>query len=323
MGLNFFKCEQYEIWDSFIDESPQGSIFAKSIFLRSLGVAFECYFVAEGDVILAGAVVLLDKSKNPVSAPYSYTQYQGVFLSPALIGGDVHRKTPRELSVIDCIIASLSAIYSMISFCIHPSLTDVRAFQWFNYHSPGRGCFNIRIAYSGIVDLSQFESFDDYLLSIRPTRRSEYKKALKLGFSSEVSNDIDALLSLYKKTFFRQGIEVDDKHIRLIGSIIECAQKNGYGEIRLGRDVIGRAVSATFFLFDNRCAYYLIGANDPEYRTLPGGVYVFLESVRNAMDRGVRSVDVCGMNSPNRGDYKSSFNAQPVPYFLAEWNEPN
>ena len=76
------------------------------------------------------------------------------------------------------------------------------------------------------------------------------------------------------------------------------------------------------FLNDHRGAYYLIGANDPEYRHSGSGSYLMLESLRRSQERGLATVDFVGINSPNRGDFKTSFNAVPVPYFVATWERP-
>jgi hypothetical protein len=40
------------------------------------------------------------------------------------------------------------------------------------------------------------------------------------------------------------------------------------------------------------------------------------------MDNGMKMVDFGGINSPNRGDFKISFNAKPVPYFITSWDRP-
>jgi hypothetical protein len=44
-----------------------------------------------------------------------------------------------------------------------------------------------------------------------------------------------------------------------------------------------------------------------------------LNLIRDAMEKGLKYVDFCGVNSPNRGDYKISFNAELKPYFVTNY----
>jgi hypothetical protein len=137
-----------------------------------------------------------------------------------------------------------------------------------------------------------------------------------------VSRDIDTLDRLHGMTFERQGLGRTDGEIRLVRKITPAALDQGFGELLLCRNAAGDAISATVFLYDERCGYYLLGANDPNHRRANGGTFLFLENVRRCHARGLKWVDVCGINSPDRGDFKTSFNAVPVPYVVATWENP-
>jgi len=75
-------------------------------------------------------------------------------------------------------------------------------------------------------------------------------------------------------------------------------------------------------LFDQRRAYYLVGANEPHYRHTGSAAYLMLENIRRCQAKGLAAVDFVGINSPNRGDFKTSFNAVPVRYFDLTWERP-
>ena len=82
-------------------------------------------------------------------------------------------------------------------------------------------------------------------------------------------------------------------------------------------------MSASLFLFDNKCAYYLIGANNPAYRKFGVGTFVLYQQIKKSMELGLRRIDFVGINSPNRGDYKISFNAKSTPYYTLNWKAKN
>jgi lipid II:glycine glycyltransferase (peptidoglycan interpeptide bridge formation enzyme) len=84
----------------------------------------------------------------------------------------------------------------------------------------------------------------------------------------------------------------------------------------------GQVASALLFLHDTRTAYYLIGANDPAFRKTGSGAFLMAEVIGHYRQAGQQFVDFVGVNSPNRGDFKTSFGARPVPYFEVTWKKP-
>ena len=187
---------------------------------------------------------------------------------------------------------------------------------------PEKGQFSITLRYTGILDLSTWNSFDQYLLNIRTVRRQEYNKSKSSNLILESSNDIDMLDQLHSKTFERQGIERNVEEVRLLRSITSSALAKGYGQLLVCKNAEGIAISAIVFLYDSRCGYYMFAANDPEYRKTGCGTYLMLESIRQCKEKGLLKVDMVGINSPGRGDFKTSFNAVPVPYFIVHWERP-
>ena len=145
--------------------------------------------------------------------------------------------------------------------------------------------------------------------------KQEYKKAEK-QLKVQILDDVDILDILHSKTFERQGISRDAIQSNLVKSISKSALLNNYGSLRYAslNDV---PVSAVLFLYDDRSAYYLFGANDPEYRNLFGGTMLLVSMIEDVFKRGLKEVDFVGVNSPQRGDYKISYNADLRPYYVA------
>jgi lipid II:glycine glycyltransferase (peptidoglycan interpeptide bridge formation enzyme) len=137
-----------------------------------------------------------------------------------------------------------------------------------------------------------------------------------------VSNGLDTLNKLHRLTFERQGIKRKREEERLLWTISETALSKGFGQMLLCRDKQETAISATLFLYDSHCGYYLVGANDPEYRNTGSGNYLLLDNIRRCKEIGLSRVDFAGVNSPNRGDFKTSFDAFPIPYYVVTWEKP-
>lgn len=314
--MNKFKInsnEKKEVWDYFVDSSPQRSIFVKSKFLDSLSVDYDLVTCYRDNNIVAGAVLLKDSDGYPVNNPFKFTMYQGVLLAKQN-SQSINSRISFEFAVLEFFINQLTSLYNR--FCLAHSwrLNDIRPFQWFNYNEPYGEKINIVLRYTGILNLDGYQDFSDYFKSIRSVRRQEFRKASReLKFI--LSDDVYILKDLYRKTLERQEIELSEKDSKLIESIANATCANSYG--KLGLAILNDTpVSAVLFVQDDRSAYYLFGANDPEYRNMFSGTFLLINMINDAYDSGIREIDLVGVNSPNRGDFKLSLNAELKPYFL-------
>jgi len=311
------KCEDDEIWDKLASESKQGNLFVKTKFLNSMIYNYECYIVEDCGVVLCGAVVVIGEDGTPLLGQFPFSQYQGILFSRSLNDACYHKSTISQLEAQNALLSTLYAKYKTLSFSFHYNYSDIRGLQWFNYHNPEEKKFDISVSYTGLIDLREVVDLQEYMQKVRSVRRSEHRKSIKQKQFTRITNDVQILLDIYEKTFKRQGMDIAENEISMIRKLAKNAIEMKFGEIRVCYIDEMTASSATLFLFDENMAYYLIGANDPEYRNTPSGVFCFLESVEAAIQRKCEYIDVCGMNSPNRADFKLSFNARPTPYFVA------
>ena len=315
------RCEDTQRWNQFVDSSPQGTVFCGTPFLDALGEEYELLLVESDHRPQLGAVVL-KRNGQPIQAPYPFTMYQGILFDQTSRTMAHHSRVRWSLEVTHCLLAEMARRYDRISFCLHYGVDDLRSFQWFHYHEPAQGQFTIALRYTGLVSLASGPDLEAYLATIRKVRRYEYRRAVAEGLSVEVSTDLDTLDRLHQLTFERQGIARDPEERRLMLAIADAALSHGFGEMLLCRDTHGVAASATVFLYDRLSAYYLVAANNPDYRKADSGTYLMIENIRRCQARGLATLDCVGINSPNRGDYKISFNAKPVPYCVVGWERP-
>jgi hypothetical protein len=322
MAYVFKEWSDTASWDRFVAESPQGNVFCHSAFLDVAGGEYRRYVVEDSGAPVLAALVYLQNGE-PCRAPAPFTMYQGVMVSSAVWKHPVHSRVPECLRLTDFLLAGLKERYRRISFCLHHAFDDLRSFLWFHYHQPQLGRFNVDVRYTGLIPLSEYQSFDDYLASLRTVRRQEVRKAEKAGWTIESSMDVDLLDDLHAKTFARQGLERDEHEARFVRSLARAALDGGFGALWLCKGPAGEVAGANLFLFDQRHGYYMFGANDPEYRKSGSGTFLLAHCVRHCLERRLQAVDVVGINSPNRGDFKTSFNAAPRAYHVVTWEAPD
>ncbi len=324
--LSLEKCTDLAHWNSFVAGSPQGSVFCSTDFLNGMGLDYDLWFVFRDSQLQAGVAVLRHGDRI-LQAPLPLMLYHGVLFDAAIARMPLHRRVDRCLSLTEYLIGEMEALYDRISLCLHPAFEDLRPFQWFHYHEPQRGQFKIDLFYTGVIDLSSDPGFEQYLSEIRRVRRAEYRRGRSRGLVVEPSQDIESLVRLHEVTFDRQGLALGEGDAQAIRAIVQAGLDGGFGELLVCRDEEGETVSAQFYAFDADTGYILIGGHDPAHRgagggTASSGIYMALENIRRCAEMGLTRVDFCGINSPNRGAYKTSLNAGPTPYFVLDWERP-
>lgn len=304
-------------WDNFLTTSLHRSTFLSLNFLDSLNRKYEIITCIEDNgEILAGCVILFNEDGKPISSVFPFTEYQGLILKDFSQLSN-HKRISKEFKIIEFFIDELTKKYPALCLCQHYKFNDMRPFQWHNYHEPDKGMFKIDLRYTGVLDLTKFKSFDDFLMSIRPVRRQEFNKA-KQNVQFKWINDENILDNVHNKTFERQNIERSNQDSVLLKSITKNALDLNYG--KLCAAYVGEEVaSSILFVYDDTTAYYLFGANAPEHRNTFSGNFLMLNLIKDAFENNIKKIDFVGVNSPNRGDYKLSYNCELKPYFIAKY----
>lgn len=321
MSFELSECADEVVWDQWVRESPQGTPFCSSWFLGTLDAEVLRFLLLEDGRPVLGCL-LFKSHGNILRAPLPSCFYQGLLFAPGSKEAP-HRVVRKHLERTESLLAELERRFEAISFCLHPDSPDIRGFSWFHYHEPARGRFEIEVRYTGLVDLEPFESCNDYLGSIRELRRREYHKSVKRGCGTMEASDESALVPLFGETFARQGVQCTPAQLDFVTRVARAALQSGVGQILHCLNDAGEVVSAVLFLHGRGTSYYLFGANGDSAASCGAGTRIMVDSFFEAKKRGCRKVDLLGLNSPGRGDFKASFNAEPCVYFHAHWRKPD
>jgi len=308
--------EDKEVWNLFVRNSPQSNIFSESNFLDSLNIKYDLTTCYLKNKIVCGAPILYSQDGNVMTTQFPYTQYHGLLLAASEYNNS-HSRITNEFKIVNFYIKEILLKYKKICFSNSWRLNDLRPFQWFNYNNHEKGNFLVNLRYTGVLSIDNLKSLNDFLPLIRSVRRQEYKKA-SASLIFKFSDEVKILDDLHKKTFERQNITRSISEEELLKSITQSALKKGYGKIGVAY-LKSQPISAALFLQDKKSAYYLFGANHPNYRNLGSGTFVMINMINDAILNNYSEIDFCGVNSPNRGDFKISFNAEIKPYFICDY----
>lgn len=296
-------------WDALVARSPQGTVFSRSTFLRSLGVPFRRYVIGTPGQPQALCAALEDGGGEELIG-YAFTPYLGLLFLPdrAVLA---RQRVHDEFRLAQWAIEALTARYRAIAMTLSWHFTDLRPFLWHNYHDSALGQFSVTPRYTGVLDLDALDSAS-FPAQTRACRRQELRKGAAYEVREE--RDIEPFLALYASTFARQNIALSDTTLALVRSITSAALEHGYGRLSSCSTPQGTA-AMTLFVFDDKRAYYLFAANDPDMRNSGAATRLMFDNIFDAKARGLSELDFVGVNSPNRGDFKLSFNPELKLYF--------
>ena len=258
------ECFSDEEWDQFIKSSPQCTPFSLSSYIKVLSVDYRRYLFMMNNKTVA-SILILKPGDHAFSAPHPYTLYQGLAYSEtSLIGPS---KTSFYLRITQSLLQQLNSVHPNHSLCLHPSVYDMRAFQWHNYNDPISKRYSIDLRYTGIIPILEHQSFSKYLTTIRSSRRQDYKKSQKLGITLSRKNLVSDFIRLYGLTFARQSIQIPSAKIKITRDLVLSLLNSGIARLLSAIDQNGYICSSVVIVSDHICDYYMFGASDPDFRS--------------------------------------------------------
>jgi len=299
-------------WDALVYGSPQCNPFMLSAFISSLCVESTRYVFASAGKPEA-SILILNPGAEGFRAPYKYSLYQGIAYTPSNKTGS--SLVSSRLRTTQELLRLLNGIHPRHSLCLHPTVEDLRAFQWFNYDCLLDSRYLIDLMYTGIISIHAFSSYEDYFTSIRSSRRQDQKKSVSAGFQVVHSNDLEEFLRLYELTFARQRQILGEDEISFVRNMLTSLLDSEMVKILACINHLGDVVSSIVILSDPASDYYLFGATDPKYRSYGVNTLLLLDAIKASFLAGKKYFDMVGINSPNRGDFKTSFSAAPRQFF--------
>lgn len=308
------KISDDDIWDEHVDLSLESNPFLTSRFLRSIGQENSRFALFESQQFIAGACIFNYRGGN-FEAAHSFCLYQGLFFPNS--SKKSYSEENLRLKKMQRMIASIDSLQRPIRLSMHFNINDLRGIDWYYFQNNQSSLqAKTKVKYTGVIQLQEYGNFEEYLSTIRRERMREFLRSSESDTRIEIeSKDVESFMVLYQKTFARQGLVNSKDNLNRVFRIIQDGINQSYGNLSMLYSSFGEPISGVFILSDNRTDTYLFGANDTKYRNIHGSTRLLVEAVRKSYSDKKEIFDFCGMNSPQRGEFKSSFNALITPYF--------
>ncbi len=209
--------------------------------------------VKDGERVIARLPYVLDGKKilNP-----PYTQTLGIWFSKELLEFERgNSQLHRQKDIIAELLSQLPKARN-IDIELDHSVRYILPFRWHGFRIEPR--FSYRI-----MNLKDYETVKS---RIGKTVNKNVKAAQRNITVEEDSKDYECMLELQCMTYARQNRKPpypDEFTLKVMKNSVE----NGAGRLMIAKDESGIAHGAVFLLYDHNTCYYLLGGQNPDYKS--------------------------------------------------------
>jgi hypothetical protein len=302
--------EHFEEWDSFVQSSPQGTLFSTSGWLVASGQDFSIYGVMQKGRLVAGIPVAHRKlpmgvlsAEHPPLSPYL-----GVLHEPG--EAKYVKRITKEKEIHRAVAAKLKQDFGNVRFNFHPGETDLQPFVWEGYKSEVRYTYRMPLD-----DLTRI--WDD----MEKRRRNDIHRAERDGVSVEKTTHFEGFFSLVEKTFERQQMHAGFRESALRYN--ELLSRTGQSQIFIAKDADGSPIAGVYLVWDQHRAYYLLGGYDPEKGHTGASAIAMWEAIQFASNElNLTEFDFEGSMIPAVEQFFRKFGGTLTPYYSVSWSTP-
>jgi len=302
--------DEFPMWDDFVDESPQGTLFHKSFWLRALGSTPIIYGCFRGGTLFAGFPLPCRTEfgiKLAMSPPL--TPYLGVIFK--------HQDTKyvtrlsQEKRISREIARTLKGGFHHVSYGFPPGMVDLQPFVWEG--------FATSVTYTYIIHLEN--ELENIWMSLTDKNRNQIRKAEKDGITVVLSDDFNYTVSLVEKTFARQNKSLFPKSAACAYN--DVLKKRNQCKSFLAKDINNNLVAAVYIAWDNKRSYYQLGGYDSEKSHGGASALALWEAIRFSKNElGLREFDFEGSMIPRLEEFFREFGGELISCYHVDWTKP-
>ncbi len=305
--VRILKREEYDMWDAFVEQSDQNSIFSKSFWADNVCNHTKNKFHIYG---------VFNKNNELVAGLPIYSRRKGMFsiaiyppITPFMGVVYAKRKTDNfskiESYQKDVVIALNERVkkdFSYITLALHPTITDVRPFKWENWA--------IDVAYTYYVNLGDIKLLWEQL---DKSTKYDIKKAEENDLVFFESDEIKKFYEIYLSTYSRQSMSAPVSENFIAGLYMRLKPKNSCKIyfVKKGSELL----AASLVAFDSKIAYYLLAASNYDFKQYKASSLLLWKILEEVSGR-YKEIDLVGANTPNIISFKRGYVSKLVPYYV-------
>ena len=303
-------CEIEDIYSNFIKYSPQKNIFCSQEILEFFFNELDLFTINKNDEIKSFVYLIKDNNNFIISEPLIYS---GIINHPKLNMKSA-RYNHEVFKLNELIINEILSKYTHVNINLPLNFFDTRPFLWFNYGVENKKKFLVTPCYTSIINIKSRDK-DNIFNQIDDVKKRDIKKVL-CDNNYIVSNQVN--LNLIKK-FYQDTMKMNKGtfNINAFNRVFDFIEKQSKKDFVIQTTVyyLEKPLYSVLFLNDDVSSCYLYGSGDVEFKNRYAGSLALWKAIEESVDRKLHFIDLEGINSPYRGEYKLNFGGNIQSYF--------
>ncbi len=246
------KCieeDQYQKWNNFVENSPQGSIYSKTWYLDAFDANYKIFVVTEASNIIAGIIITKNEVglyTNPLLSKYLGVMYHE-------FKGNKYNVESKKRKIINLLIPEIKK-YKSFYFSFHPSFQQYLPFFWNGYKNT--------IRYTYWIDLLN-KSSDEIFNNCYSNLKNEIKYGQKQKFEYHKNIDFDVFYEILNKSFKRQGSNAPWSHDKIKNYYYRLRNRHVF-ELNGIANKAGEIMAVNGILYDRQVSSLIFNGIDIE-----------------------------------------------------------
>jgi hypothetical protein len=305
MSARILRNDEYELWDSFVDKSPQGFLFCKTWWLKSLTKDdFKICVIFEGDEIIAGLILPFISTKRIIQT--QLTQSLGIlFTDLSLNNMRLQKQLTKQKELTNLLILESEKYFKYFKIQFNYNYNFWLPLYWKNYNQTTKYTYIIDYAkYNPDIEFSRLSKGHKWIIN-----QVKNRKELTIVETTDI-------IEFYKeaeKTYIRQKKVIGYTFETLLQLHNELSVRNNSKIFKIV-DEFNNIHAMEYFIYDHNEAYYWLGASDEKYRNSGGHTYLTWYAI-NYFKNKVSFFNFGGSMLEQVEKNFRNFSAEPVQYF--------
>ncbi|MFN0200883.1 MAG: GNAT family N-acetyltransferase [Bacteroidia bacterium] len=290
-------------WNEFIENSPQGGVFALYEYASIVAENWQVVLVEEGDKWLAVMPLCLKKkyflsyTLQPI-----FTQYWGIFFANELFKTQ-YEKYSFYQKILRLILEKIPSTYLFVHH-FSPKFDYALPFHWEKYE--------LKTRYTYQIDLQEIDIQEIWKNMANPLQR-QIKKAIKNQLQVEETNN-SAMLFHFLANQPKNVLGVEKKHETTFQQLTEYLLSSGHGKLFQIKNREGEIRAIALFSYFNKQVVYHLGLISPNNEDNSVMDFLLWKAIEWAKEKEAEVFDFEGSMIENIERFFRKFGAKPVPY---------
>jgi len=303
MQIKKLDKKEYEIWNTFVENSPTGTIFSKTWYLDSLNVEFEVMVVEDKNKIIAG-IVLAKNEINTYSNPM-LDKYLGIIFPPQ--EGNRHKAISKQYKIMGLLGKKLKN-FKTFDYYFHPAFDNWIPLSWKGFTQQTRYTYRINNSHP----------LESIYNNMHKMIRANIKNSEKNDVCIKKDIPLETLWELVNKTFIRQGSKAPFAKKRMIDYMHKLKEHGAFTSFG-AYDNNGNCIAACGIVYEDKSSYLLLNGIDIDKQIRGANAHMIYESIKYFHDK-CSIYDFEGSMLPGAEEFYRKFGGDLHTY-MRIWND--